>query len=152
MQSGIPSYLLATNLIQLTDVPSLPTLRLPSRQDALLVRHLATMLRDIAPVLHASAKGSTGNHQPASYIPHALSNLLSVLVSGHLPERGASWPPAAQAAVAAVYRLHPDPHHLLGPLIQHLAKELASGHPTAGQITRSVFLVGCVATQQLVSG
>ncbi|GLC56581.1 hypothetical protein PLESTB_001123300 [Pleodorina starrii] len=121
-------------------------------KDAFLVRNLALMLRDIAPALHASARGSSrdaGGYQPAAHIPNALTNLLSVLVSVHLPEGGGSWPPAAQAALAAIYKLHPEPHKLLMPLTQHLAAELADGRAPASHLSRAVFLVGCIATQQL---
>lgn len=124
-------------------------------QDALIVRNLALMLRDIAPQLHASAKGRIGGgakYHPASHVPNALAHLLSVLVSGHLPEHGGSWPPAAQAAVAAIYRLHPEPHSLLRPLMQHLAPGLANGRTSATQAARAIFLVGCIAMHQLVSG
>ncbi|GFR52248.1 hypothetical protein Agub_g14782, partial [Astrephomene gubernaculifera] len=120
-------------------------------KDALLVRNLALILGDLSTSLHAAQRDRSGSgiYQPASHIPSALANLLSVLVSSHLPERGGAWPPAAQACIAALYRLHPEPHKLLQPLLQHLASELGTGSCSAAQITRTLFIVGCVATQQL---
>ncbi|GIL77384.1 hypothetical protein Vretifemale_6845 [Volvox reticuliferus] len=119
-------------------------------KDALLMRNLAFMLRDIADALHAAPKGRVGsNHLPASHIPNALTELLSILVSSHLPQSGGSWQHAAQAAVAAIYRLHPEPYTLLRPLMQNLAKEVVSGCAPAIRIAWSIFLVGCIAMQQL---
>ncbi|GLI59397.1 hypothetical protein VaNZ11_001278 [Volvox africanus] len=119
-------------------------------KDALLMRNLAFMLRDISDVLQASPKGRVGSsHLPASHIPNALTELLSVLVSSHLPQTGGCWQHAAQAAVAAIYRLHPEPYTLLRPLMQNLAKEVVGGCAPATQIARSIFLVGCIAVQQL---
>ncbi|EFJ48856.1 hypothetical protein VOLCADRAFT_104588 [Volvox carteri f. nagariensis] len=121
-------------------------------KDPLLVRNLALILRDIAGALHAAPKGGLAcgsKYQPANHIPNALANLVSILVSGHLPQHGSAWPPAAQAATAAIYQLHPEPHTLLWPLVQHLAAELVGGRASATQIARAVYLVGCIATQQL---
>ncbi|KXZ51609.1 hypothetical protein GPECTOR_12g573 [Gonium pectorale] len=127
-------------------------------KDAMLVRNVATMLGDLAPALlatHNTSRARTAGGQPqppaSSHLPAALSNLLSVLVSTHLPATGGSWEPAAQAAIAAIYRLHPEPHTLMEPLLQHLAVTVldGAGSCSAPQLARALFIVGCVATQQL---
>ncbi|PNH04576.1 Condensin complex subunit 1 [Tetrabaena socialis] len=124
-------------------------------KDALLVRNLASTLAELDPkLLHASTKALIpaahgAPPPPPDLATQAYTSLVSVLVSNHLPESG--WFAAAQAATAALYRLHPQPHALLGQLLRERAREAAAGGGACGAagLARTLFLVGCVATQQL---
>ena len=46
--------------------------------------------------------------------------LTGVVVASPLPE--ASWYSAAEAAITAIYALHPAPEHLSGAILKHLAR------------------------------
>ncbi|KAG2433029.1 hypothetical protein HXX76_008756 [Chlamydomonas incerta] len=120
-------------------------------KDAVLVRDLAAILGELAAPPHRALHERGAPPGQSLVFSDALANLYSVLLSSYLPEAGGGWAAAAQAAIGAIYTIFPNPHVLLEPLLKELAEMIgaSSGHCSAVLLTRAVFIVGCVATQQL---
>ncbi|PNW77344.1 hypothetical protein CHLRE_10g432500v5 [Chlamydomonas reinhardtii] len=118
-------------------------------KDAVLVRDLATILGELAAPPHRTLLSVS--YGQSLLFSDALANLYSVLLSNYLPETGGGWAAAAQAAIGAIYAIFPDPHRMLEPLLKELTEMIraGSGHCSTVLLTRAVFIVGCVATQQL---
>lgn len=60
-------------------------------------------------------------------VQRAYAALTRVVVASNLPE--ASWYSAAEAALTAIYALHPSPEHLSAAALRHLAKAAFSTPP-----------------------
>ncbi|KAG2448695.1 hypothetical protein HYH02_006051 [Chlamydomonas schloesseri] len=120
-------------------------------KDAVLVRDLAVILGELAAPPHRTLQTRGAPAAAPLFFSDALANLYSVLLSNYLPEAGGGWAAAAQAAIGAIYAMYPEPHVLMEPLLKELAEMIraGSGRCPAVLLTRAVFIVGCVATQQL---
>lgn len=63
-------------------------------------------------------------------LPRVFAALVRTVVASPLPEAG--WFSAAEAAVTALYALHPSPEHLSAAMLRHLARAAFSPAAAAG--------------------
>ncbi|MEW5302114.1 MAG: hypothetical protein WDW36_004924 [Sanguina aurantia] len=151
------------------DVMRVLTGAIETQQDAWTVRHLCKALGCLSQALDVSLQRDM---LLLSELSQALVRVLS-LSSLPLPH----WFTAAEAAVGAIYALHPEPHAFMEPILQHTAAAVfprdsnpqqgaGNGDTESGQqqqqrsrpscmvstqlLSRFVFLLGQVAIQHLV--
>jgi hypothetical protein len=106
-------------------------------QDAWLMRHAAVTLVHLSRCLRNSkvspfmvvGGSSNGSGKKQSHPPvyfNVMGKLLRVLVAPPPPTVVANWPSVAEAVVAALYALHPNPQELMAGVLRHMCKACCS--------------------------
>lgn len=100
-------------------------------QDAWVARHTCLALKYAAPQLtgHAASSATSSSSIPMTPEVHqsVLASVVRLLVAMPSTAVAPNWPSAAEAAVAAVYAVSPQPQELMAAVLDEMFQRCAPG-------------------------